>query len=103
MLINVDRFKALLASHPNQPFIKSVYRGLREGFWPWANTHLGKYPTTVDKSLGMPDSRPEADFLCAQQDQERLAGRFSGSFGQDLPGMHASPVHAILKPHSDKL
>ena len=47
---------------------------------------------------------PEADFLHAQQDQERLAGRFPGSFGRDLLlGMHASPVHAVPKPHSDKL
>ena len=102
--INVDHFKALLNSHPNQPFVKSVCRGLQEGFWPWADTHLGKYPTTVDESLGMPDSRPEADFLHVQRDQERLAGRFSGSFGWDLlPSMHASLVHAIPKPHSDKL
>jgi len=102
--IKVDRFEALLASHPNQPFVKSVCRGLREGFWPWADTHLGEYPTTVDESLGMPDSEPEAGFLRAQRDQERLAGRFSGSFGQDLLlGMHASPVHAVPKPHSDKL
>jgi hypothetical protein len=52
----------------------------------------------------MPDNSPEADFLHAQRDQERHAGRFSGSFGRDLlPGMHASPVHAVPKPHSDKL
>jgi hypothetical protein len=38
--INVDKFEALLSKHPNQPFVKSVCRGLREGFWPWADTHI---------------------------------------------------------------
>lgn len=40
--INVDVFEKLLASHPNQPFVRSVCRGLHEGFWPWADTHIGE-------------------------------------------------------------
>jgi len=32
---NVDRFEALLCDHPNQPFVASVMKGLREGFWPF--------------------------------------------------------------------
>ena len=74
---------------------------MREG---WADTHQGQYPPTVDEALDTAENGPEADFLRAQQDHERLAGRFSGSFGRDLlPGMHVSPIHAVPKPHSDKL
>lgn len=36
--INVDRFEELLRTHPNQPFVNSVCQGLRESFWPWADT-----------------------------------------------------------------
>ena len=36
--INVDRFESLLSSHPNQPFVQSVCRGLHKGFWL-----LGRY------------------------------------------------------------
>ena len=32
---NVDQLKNLLIDHQNQPFIKSIMRGLREGFWPF--------------------------------------------------------------------
>ena len=32
---NVDRFEKLLWDHPNQPFVQSVMRSLREGFWPF--------------------------------------------------------------------
>ncbi|KIJ43053.1 hypothetical protein M422DRAFT_118624, partial [Sphaerobolus stellatus SS14] len=35
--INVLRFEALLQSHPNRPYVESVCRGLREGFWPHAS------------------------------------------------------------------
>jgi hypothetical protein len=32
---DVDKFELLLADHPNQPFVESVMKGLREGFWPF--------------------------------------------------------------------
>ena len=35
--IRVDIFESYLSSHPNQPFVKSVCKGLRERFWPWAD------------------------------------------------------------------
>ncbi|KAF8802660.1 hypothetical protein BYT27DRAFT_7029613, partial [Phlegmacium glaucopus] len=36
--IHVDHFQSLLSTHPNQPLVESVCRGLRVGFWPWAVT-----------------------------------------------------------------
>ena len=102
--INVDRFEELLKSHPNQPFVESVCRGLREGFWPWADTHYNTYLSIVDESLGMPKKKEEIDFLQKQRDHERYKGRFSGSFSRDLlPGMHTSPIHVVPKPHTEKL
>ncbi|KAF5376460.1 hypothetical protein D9615_008600 [Tricholomella constricta] len=32
---DVDKFESMLHDHPNQPFVASVMRGLREGFWPF--------------------------------------------------------------------
>ena len=102
--INVDRFEQLLHAHPNHPFVESVCQGLREGFWPWANTHYETYPSIVDALLRMLQNPVERDFLQAQQDKERSKGRFSGSFGLNLfPGIHASPIHAVPKPGTDKL
>ncbi|KAJ7926570.1 hypothetical protein B0H13DRAFT_2313473 [Mycena leptocephala] len=42
---NVDRFENLLADHPNQPFVKSLMTGLREGFWPF---HDGEYKVELE-------------------------------------------------------
>ena len=61
--INVDRFQSLLSSHPNQPLVLSVCRGLREGFWPFANTHYGEWPLTWDNSKRTPKTPEEALFL----------------------------------------
>src|SRR5271168_5027699 len=40
--INIKRFQSMLHNHPNQPFVKSVCEGLRDGFWPWADTVRGQ-------------------------------------------------------------
>ena len=102
--IFIDRFEKLLESHPNQAFVQSVCWGLREGFWPWANTHFGEYPDTLDLSLPEPQNPDEAQFLCDQRDHEIFKGRFSESFGDKLlPGMHCMPVFAVPKPHSTDL
>ena len=99
--INVDHFENLLIRHPNPPFVKSILRGLREGFWPWADTRIGEYPDTLDESLGDPRDQRELDFICAQRDKEIEMGRFSPSFGYKLlPGMYCMPIHAVPKPHS---
>ena len=66
MPINVDRFEFLLNDHPNQPFVKSVCRGLRGGFWPFTDTLKDGYPITHDASLPTPKDPAEASFLHAQ-------------------------------------
>ncbi|KIJ94652.1 hypothetical protein K443DRAFT_11947 [Laccaria amethystina LaAM-08-1] len=42
--IFVDRFEKLLESHPNQAFVKSVCRGLRQGISPWGQYSLWGIP-----------------------------------------------------------
>jgi hypothetical protein len=102
-VIKVARFEQLLLNHPNQPFVKSVVKGLREGFWPWADTQVGTYPVTHDASNRPPKTAQEADFIRAHRDSEIAAGRFSESFGPDLlPGMYSMPIQAVPKPHSEE-
>ena len=96
--INVDEFERLLTNHPNPLFVHSVVKGLRNGFWPWADTHFGEYPDTLDESLPDPKDNRELDFICAQRDKEIDTGRFSNSFGDELlPGMYSMPIHAVPK------
>ena len=99
--IDVDEFEDLLVHHPNPLFVNSVVKGLRDGFWPWADTHIGEYPDTLDESLDDPKDQEQLDFICAQRDKEIEAGRFSCSFGEELlPGMYSMPIHVVPKPHS---
>ena len=101
--INVNRFEDLLSDHPNQPFVRSICSGLREGFWPWADTLKEGYPVIHDGSR-TPTETKKAKFICDQRDIEIGKGRFSTSFGTDLlPGMYSMPVHAVPKPGSTDL
>ncbi|KAF8584363.1 hypothetical protein K439DRAFT_1284925, partial [Ramaria rubella] len=100
--INIDKFEALLHSHPNQPLVNSVCRGLREGFWPYASVNPD-HPVTND-SIRRELDEPAVELIHVQRDIEIAEGRFSTSFGPDLlPGMYSPPIHAVPKPHSDKL
>ena len=102
--IRVDIFESLLTQHPNQAFVQSVCAGLREGFWPWADTLREDLPCIHDESCPMPSSIPNRDFIRSQLLLEQSKGRFSNSFGPDLlPGMYSMPVHAVPKPHSTDL
>jgi hypothetical protein len=100
--IKVDVLERLLVRHPNPLFVQSVLNGFRNGFWPWADTHIGDYPETLDESLGDPANPDELRFLCSQRDKEITLGRFSQSFGTELlPGMYSMPIHVVPKPRSD--
>ena len=99
--INVNKFEQLLSTHPNQSFVASVCQGLRMGFWPAADTHIGIYPDTHDEHMGTPSNERCADFLRQQRDDEVAKHRFSHAFGPDLlPGMYCMPIHAVPKPGS---
>ena len=102
--INISTFAHLLSAHPNPPFVQSVLIGLRESFWPFANTHPDDYPVTHDAAHRPPRTESERSFLVEQRDIEVNCGRFSAGFGTELlPGMYSMPIHAVPKPNSSKL
>ena len=102
--VNIDVFEQLLTNHPNPKFVTSVCTGLREGFWPWADTLTGGFPETHDESRPMPTDDRKSSFIRDQCLKERHKGYYSESFGTELlPGMYSMPIHAVPKPHSDNL
>ena len=98
--INVDAFERHLKDHPNQPFVESVVRALKNGFWPWADTTDPTLPTTHDGSHQRQPitNKAKAIFIRQQRDEEVELGRWSKPFGKKLlPGMYASPIGAVPK------
>ncbi|CDO72461.1 hypothetical protein BN946_scf184980.g2 [Trametes cinnabarina] len=101
--LNVDRFQELLATHPNRALVDSVCRGFREGFWPFANPSVGDFPSSWEESSSLLDDEA-LQFASKYAEEEEAAGRYSAPFSGDLlPGMYSMPVHAVPKPHSDKM
>jgi hypothetical protein len=102
--VNVDQFKAYLIDHPNQAYVDSVCRGLRDGFWPWATHDDPNLWKTYDNSHRPINQTERMNFVREQRDEEIKLRRWSQSFGsQLLPGMYSSPIGVVPKPHSDKL
>lgn len=101
-LINVNALKRLLKTHPNRPFVDSVLTGLREGFWPWADTATApEGPLDYNQPRDLPEA--ELKFIKGTCRTEYEAGRFSGAFGPNLlPGMVSEPLFAVPKPRSTK-
>jgi hypothetical protein len=98
---NVDRFESLLKTHPNQPLVSSVCQGLREGFYPPANT-LDFIPLDPEIIANHNMNSQELEFVKSQCADELAAGRFSPPFPSLLPGMQTSALGAVPKPNSDK-
>lgn len=102
--IHVDRFYELLATHPNRPLVESACAGLKNGFWPWANTFGSDAPPIVDNARLQKITNPDHfQFISDQRDEEVRLGRFSEAFDTLSPGMTTIPVWVVPKPHSDKL
>jgi hypothetical protein len=96
--IKTDVFEEYLKNHPNQPFVKSQVRGLKEGFWPGAETQGPNLPVTYENPYHPVLNRDKLEFIQKQRDEEIRQGRWSKSFGQKLlPGMWTSPINAVPK------
>jgi hypothetical protein len=101
--IKVNIFERLLRTHPNQPFVRSICKGLREGFWPWADTSDPLLPTSWDNSSLYPLDPNHESTIANDIQNELAADRYSPPFGPDLlPGMFSMPLFVIPKPHSVK-
>jgi hypothetical protein len=98
--IRVDKFQNYLLQHPNPLLVRSVCWGLRNGFWPWANTENPPNTTPVDNSRrGRPLRPSHQDFVKMQRDSEVDRGRYSDAFGPKLlPGMISMPIGVVPKP-----
>lgn len=69
---NVDRFESLLVDHPNQPFVRSVMKGLWEGFWPFDE---GNWKLELEEVIGnYSTGEPDLEAIHAFHDKELLAG-----------------------------
>jgi hypothetical protein len=92
---NVDRFESLLADHPNQPFVKSVMKGLREGFWPFDEGDWDL--NSSDFRQNYASEIQDLDAIRAFRDKEVGLGHWSDPL-PDLtlrPGMKISPMFVV--------
>jgi hypothetical protein len=100
---DVNKFELLLADHPNQPFVQSVMKGLREGFWPFDE---GEWKTELEEVNPDYECNPEdAEAIRIFRDREIAAGRWSESLDDTklLPGMKISPMFVIWQSEKPRV
>ncbi|KAE9400413.1 hypothetical protein BT96DRAFT_782685, partial [Gymnopus androsaceus JB14] len=72
---NIDRLELLFSTHPNQPFVASVIKSLRQGFWPFYDAEWEEESKQhIDNYVSEPE---DIAALRSHRDQEVAAGRWS--------------------------
>ena len=89
---NVDELEKLSRDHPNQPFVKSVLWGLRNGFWPFDRGNW-----TIQEGRELNDfarriKSGDLEVIRANRDKEMEERRWSEPIPELLPGMRISPL-----------
>ncbi|KAF8233516.1 hypothetical protein L208DRAFT_1130306, partial [Tricholoma matsutake] len=87
---DVNKFELLLTDHPNQPFVKSVMKGLCEGFWLCDD---GEWKIELSDLSGVACT----DQIHVFRDKEIKANRWSGAlpYSALLPGMKVLPMFVV--------
>lgn len=91
---DIDKLELLLGSHPNQPFVQSIMRSLREGFWPFDEGDWDEYSEDM---VNYSSEETDLSAIRAFRDKECEAQHWSSElpFSQLLPGMKSSPMFVV--------
>ncbi|KAF8814811.1 hypothetical protein BYT27DRAFT_7054788, partial [Phlegmacium glaucopus] len=91
---DIDKLDLFLTDHPNQSFVKSVIKSLREGFWPFDE---GEWNDDDEEVNNYSTEEVDLDAIRAFRDKERSKGHWSDElpFQNLLPGMKSSPMFVV--------
>jgi hypothetical protein len=89
----VDKLESMLLSHPNRPFVESVMKGLREGFWPLDGGEWKFEREEVLENYATEEKDLEA--IRKFKERECTAGRWSSEVSHLLPGVKVSPLFVV--------
>ncbi|KAG9221044.1 hypothetical protein CCMSSC00406_0005517 [Pleurotus cornucopiae] len=98
---DIDKIERQLSDHPNQPFVQSVIRGLREGFWPldegdWKPND----PVDIENYA---TSEKDLEVIRNSRDKEVALGRWSEGFDSLEEGMVVSPLFVVWQHGKGRL
>lgn len=95
----VNLIEKLSLNHPNQPFIKSVIKGLHQGFCPMLSIPSSK----IDNFENHSSCFLKPHLLDEQCADEVSKGRYSQVFHTVLTGMKVAPLCLVPKKNPDKV
>jgi hypothetical protein len=99
---DVDKLELFLESHPNQPFVRSIIRSLREGFWPFDD---GDWEEDSEDMANYSSDVLDLSAIRAFRDKECEAQHWSPRlpFNHLLPGMKTSPMFVVWQKQKPRI
>jgi hypothetical protein len=91
----------MLRSHPNQPLVQSVVKGLREGFWPLSEGERSDELQEVFDNY--PSEASDLDAIRAFRDKECAAGRWVEVTDELVPGTKVSPLFVVWRDEKPRV
>ena len=86
--INISKLALLLKKLLNRPFVDSILRGLKEGFWPMSSLPSDETIIHANHASG-----PEAEEIMEKaKNKERSFDRYSEPFNALSPGIKVAPI-----------
>ena len=99
---DIDKLELFLRSHPNQLFVRSIMRSLREGFWPFDKGEWDEFSKDMaNYSMDELDLSAIRDF----KNKECGAQRWSSPlpFQHLLSGMKTSPMSMVWQKQKPRI
>ncbi|KAF9501190.1 hypothetical protein BDN71DRAFT_1360558, partial [Pleurotus eryngii] len=98
---DIDKLERQLSDHPNQPFIQSVIKGLRDGFWPLDE---GEWKTSNHVEVeNYATSEKDLEVIRNSRDKEVALGCWSEGFNTLEDGMVVSPLFVVWQHGKGRL
>lgn len=99
---DIDKMELFLSNHPNQPFVKSIMKSLREGFWPFDDGEWNDYSEDLDNYSS---EEPDLNAIRSFRDRECANLHWSPRlpFSNLLPGMKSSPMFVVWQKQKPRV
>ena len=99
---DVDKLELFLSGHPNQPFVRSIIRSLREGFWPFDD---GDWDEDLENMGNYSSEELDLSPIRSFRDKECEARHWSPQLPFDhlLPGMKTSPMFVVWQKQKPRI
>lgn len=96
-LLKEDAFRLALAEHPNRPWVNSLLRSIKDGFWPSHSGQAPPPPTPSERARWTPSKAEDREVVLAQVLSDIESGWTSEGTDEPIPGVVISGLFVVRR------